>query len=861
MREFPETYDHRTAEAAWQPIWAAGTDFQWKSDLPAALDYVIDTPPPTVSGTLHIGHVYSYTQADIIARYFRMSGRNVLYPIGWDDNGLPTERLVEQVKKVRGGAMDREAFVALCRDVITTYEDDFRKLFSRLALSVDWSREYQTISDQCRAISQLSFIDLFNKGLLERRLEPTLWDPADRTAIAQAEVDEREQIGLINRVAFGLEDGGELIIATTRPELLAGCGAIMINPSHPRAAELVGRRAISPLYNVLVPIIADEAVDPEKGTGIVMCCTFGDITDINWWRTHKLPLRIVIDAAGRMIPDLPIGSQEWPSVDAEAARRTMANLAQQKIKQARQTIVELLKEAGALRGQDEVNQVVPVAERSGTPLEILVTPQWFIRTLEFKDALLAKGREINWHPDFMRQRFESWVEGLKWDWSISRQRHFGVAIPVWYSKRPNERGKILLPEMSQLPVDPLHDLPKGYTADDVEPEIDVMDTWATSSVSPQLITRSISPELGYDLDAHRRLFPMSMRPQAHEIIRTWAFYTIVKALLHQGTIPWRDICISGWCVAEDGSKMSKSKGNVIDPIKLLNEYGTDVVRYWTGTSQLGHDTVLSPNTLRQGRRLVTKLWNAARLAHLLLDKAAIKPATPKQDYDAGLIVNPIDKWLLGRLSETVRDATRAFEKYEYAQALRLIEDFFWRHYCDNYLEFAKARVKSDRELTAEQRSALHTVHHATLVLIRLFAPFLPFVCETLNDVFAGESGRETTSVHARGSWPNPEDQVEPGLFSEAGMLAIDVIGGVRKLKSELGVSVYAPVTELIISPAGTHDRVDAVHAALDQVRDDLRETAKAIELRVGDAPADWPSSLTASEILRVSLRLEPQIQA
>jgi valyl-tRNA synthetase len=402
---------------------------------------------------------------------------------------------------------------------------------------VDWSREYQTISDQSRIISQLSFLDLYNKGIVERRFEPTLWDPVDRTAIAQAEVDELERETKLNYLAFGVEGGVEVVIATTRPELLAGCGALMVHPDHPRAKELLGKRAITPFYNVLVPIIADENADLEKGTGVVMCCTFGDVMDIYWRRTHKLPLRIVIDEASRLSADLPIGTPDWPSTDVDSAKATMDALKGLPADKARAAILQMLTERGIVRGQVATRQVVPVAERSGAPLEIIVTPQWFIKTLDFKQEILAKGREITWRPEFMRQRFESWVEGLKWDWSISRQRHFGVPLPVWYSKREGEEGKVIVPSADELPVDPTQDLPKGYREDEVERETDVMDTWATSSVTPQLVTRSINDELGLDLDAHRRLFPMAMRPQAHEIIRTWAFYTVVKSELHFGRLP------------------------------------------------------------------------------------------------------------------------------------------------------------------------------------------------------------------------------------------------------------------------------------------------------------------------------------
>lgn len=857
MKEFPKKYKPSEAEAECAQRWAQDEAFRWDPAAPAETDYVIDTPPPTVSGALHIGHIYSYTQADIIARYFRMSGRNVLYPIGWDDNGLPTERLVEKVKKVRGGTMSREDFVALCREVIPPYEQQFRDLFTRIGLSVDWSREYQTISDDSRTISQMSFLDLYQKGLLERRLEPTLWDPADRTAIAQAEVEEIEREGKLNQIPFEIEGGGEpAVIATTRPELIGGCGALMIHPEHPRAKDLLGKRAITPLYNVPVPIIADEAVDPEKGTGLVMCCTFGDVQDINWFRAHKLPLRVVIDRAGKMKESLEIGSDDWPTLDAASAAATIDALAGLKAEKAKEKILEILKEKGLLLKQDPTHQVVPVAERSGAPLEIIVTPQWFIKTLEFKDQILEKGREITWRPEYMRQRFESWVEGLKWDWSISRQRHFGVPLPVWYSKRPGEEGRIIVPAADELPVDPTTDVPAGYEAHEVEGERDVMDTWATSSVSPQLNTRAVTQDYAVgDYETHKRLFPMALRPQAHEIIRTWAFYTIVKALHHEQTVPWKTIAISGWCLASDGSKMSKSKGNVIDPIKLLDEHGSDVVRYWTGTSRLGHDTAMSPNTLGQGKRLVTKLWNAVKLAHMSLDAAKIEAVSPRADIEAGRITHPLDLWLLGRLSETVTRATEAFENYEYAQALRVTEDFFWRAYCDNYLEMVKHRTRFEGEPGEAERSALHTLHHASLTLIRLFAPFTPYVTDMLNDIMLGRDGETTPTVHARGAWPDAADHAEPAGFREQGDAFVSILSAARKVKSELQVSMRAEVKMLTVS--GTS--ADTLTALIGDTQEDLKAVTNAAAVGLApEGPQGDPGAVSPDERFTVTLTMAPQ---
>ncbi len=855
MTDFPQKPDIAATEARWRAAWAEDPAFRWDPALPPEDDFAIDTPPPTVSGVLHVGHVYSYTQADIIARFWRMRGKNVLYPIGWDDNGLPTERLVEKVRKVRAGTMDREAFVALCREVIPEYHARFRDLFSRIALAVDWSREYSTISDEARAISQLSFVDLFEKGLLERRLEPALWDPADRTAIAQAEVEDSVQMGRLNRIAFGVEGGGEVEIATTRPELLSGCAAMMIHPDHPRAGELVGRRAITPLYQVPVPIIADDGVDPEKGTGVVMCCTFGDVADIGWWRAHRLPLRIVLEPTGRMKETLPIGTGDWPSLDPAGAERTVAALAGLKVGPAREKILELLAEDGALRGQEEREQIVPVAERSGAALEIIVTPQWNVRTLDFKEQLLAKGREIDWYPAHMRARFENWVEGLKWDWTISRQRHFGVPLPVWYSKRAGEEGRILLPTQDQLPVDPRSDLPAGYARDEVEAETDVMDTWATSANTPQLITRQISPERGHDAQAHQRLFPMRLRPQAHDIIRTWAFYTIVKALHHQGEVPWREITISGWCLAADGSKMSKSKGNVIDPIKLLDEYGTDAVRYWTGTSRLGADTAISPNTLKQGKRLVTKLWNAARLAHMSLDGHELAAVSPRADVAAGIITHPLDLWVLGQLSTTVQKATAAFEAYEYAQALRLIEDFFWHVHTDNYLELVKhrARVEPGQTPDAAQRSALHTLLHLTRGVLRLYAPFTPFVTEELAQHFRllGEAG----SIHARGTWPAAADHLDPDTGAEVGQCTLGVLAAARKVKAALKVSMRAEVARLAIDRGPALPEGIDLAACIAPVMEDLKATTAAEEIVIGPVNGGETAAPSNDDWLQVELTM------
>lgn len=826
-----DKYDFKISEEECRKSWKALNVYAWDATLPKSESYIVDTPPPTVSGYLHMGHVYSYTQTDITARYMRMAGRNVFYPIGFDDNGLPTERLVEATRKIRAVDMSREAFVRICHEVVQEAEEDFRTLFRSIGLSVDWAQEYQTISPTSMKLSQMSALDLFQKGHLYRTLQPTLWDPVDRTALAQAEVVDKDVASSMWDLAFAIRDGGEVIIATTRPELLGACCALFIHPDHPRAGALLGRTAVSPLFHVPVPILADERADPEKGTGVVMCCTFGDTTDIEWWRDHKLPTRVILDKAGRLGGFERIGSADWPSLDAAAAGRAAAELTGLKVNAARTKVVELLQALGVVRGSTAVSRMVPSAERSGAPLEILVTPQWFVRVLDKKDELLQRGNDIAWYPPYMQVRFDRWVENLKWDWCISRQRYFGVPFPFWYSKRPGEEGKVLTAHVDDLPVNPLTHVPRGYTADEVEPDPDVMDTWATSSVSPQLNSRGVAPGFMVDQQRHDLLFPATMRPQAHEIIRTWAFYTIVKSHLHEGRAPWKDITISGWCLAHDRSKMSKSKGNVVTPESLLERYGADVVRYWTGTSRLGLDTALSEDVLKVGKRLTTKLFNASRFVAMQLQTFSASPSTPRDDVAAGHIPCPIDQWILSRLSEVVKGSAVFFDRYEYADALHLIERFFWDDFCDNYLELSKARAYSDVGNEAERRSAQYTLWHCLETLLRLFAPTLPYMTETIyQSVFPGR----VPSIHMRGTWPKAGEHVASPEAEHAGAACVGILAAVRKAKSERQVSLKTPLAWIRVAPGRN---------APAQPQSLIAAVASDLAATIGAASLDWVDTL------------------
>ncbi len=813
MTNLPPKYNHQDVESKWQSIWNDTGIYHWDEKAHREQTFVIDTPPPTVSGMLHMGHVFSYTQADFVARFQRMSGKTVFYPIGFDDNGLPTERLVEKVKKVRASSMPREEFIELCREVVVEAEAEFEKLFKSIALSVDWRQKYQTVSDDSIKMSQLSFLDLAEKERAYRKLQPTLWDPVDITALAQAEVTDIEIKSYMNDIAFTSEDGGNLIISTTRPELLPACVAVFCHPDDKRYSNLIGKFAFTPLFNVKVPIIADEKVDIEKGTGLVMCCTFGDATDIDWWRDHKLPLKIILNKYGK------IDYLEEISSLSQENKEICSQLTGLKAKDARIKILEILSQHKLLLKQEEVIHVVKCGERSGAPLEILVTSQWFIKLLDIKKQLLEQCAKCNWYPSYMKIRLDHWIEGLKWDWCISRQRFFGVPFPVWYSKRKGEEGKIIYAHPEDLPVNPLVDLPKGYSKDEVEPDYDVMDTWATSAITPQLSSKAINKKYALDYERHQKLFPADMRPQAHEIIRVWAFYTIVKSYLHEESIPWKNLMISGWCLAADKTKMSKSKGNVVTPVDLIEEKGADIVRYWASNSKLGADIAYSEEVFKLGQKLSNKLFNASKFIEIQLSKLTLKPQSIKKDIESGLIFKPMDLWMLTKLYNTVEKATNEFNKFEYCNARTAIEDFFWNIFCDNYIEIAKTRSYNESAKDDKgQISALLTMYHSMNIILKLFAPFMPHICEEIYSHIYGD-----VLVTQRGSWPKIELMTYDSANEKIGDNFINILSAVRKLKAEQQISVGAPINELYI--LNCKDNID-----LEEIEDDLANVTKSIKI-------------------------------
>jgi len=850
-----KSYDPKEAEQRWQQAWHNTGVYAWNEAEPRENNYVIDTPPPTVSGVLHMGHIFSYTQADFIARYMRMKGMNVFYPMGFDDNGLPTERLVEKVRSIRATNMPREEFIKICLDVVREAEEEFRRLFKSVALSVDWNQEYQTISEHTRRISQMSFLDLFRKGEVYRKFEPVLWDPIDQTALAQADVKDEEMPSVFYDITFfvdGLKRSNgareEVVIATTRPELLPACVAVMYHPDDTRYVHLKGHEAIVPVFGVKVPFIADDKVLMEKGTGLVMCCTFGDQTDVEWWKRHNLPLRIILDKSGRMNGEALKNLAENHSAYERAKRATFQfaeKLNGMKVKDAREAVIATLRVYEIIRDSKEITHAVKCAERSGAPLEILVTPQWFVKILDKKEQLLEKVRQVKWHPDFMRLRAEQWISGLSWDWCISRQRYFGIPFPVWFiTESGSQDTKIVVADIEQLPVNPLVDLPKGYSlkqknADNtftatqeatgkeviIIPDVDVMDTWATSSISPQISSHGIG-ESAINAGRHSKLFPADLRPQAHEIIRTWAFYTITKAHLHENVIPWKNAMISGWCLDKHKRKMSKSIGNVVTPVDLIQEQGADAVRYWASTSRLGMDTAFSEDMLKIGKKLVNKIWNATNFAsqHFArIDTNAL--STPANDIKQGKITEVLDLWIISRLARTLEKASAEFEGYEYCDARVAVEDFFWKDFCDNYLELCKTRAYCQGGFSeAQSESAIRTLYYCLQTILKLFSPFIPHVTEEVwQAIFAG---KDKLSIHARGSWPEQKDYAIDLNAEAAGIAAVAVLEVVRKAKSERKVSIKYPLDSVIIYTNKSGERPELLNKAFD----DLKATTTSDEV-------------------------------
>jgi len=829
MSTIPDKPSLDGIEARWSEQW--NRDSTYAFDRSATRDQVfsIDTPPPTVSGSLHMGHVFSYTHTDIIARFQRMSGKKVFYPIGWDDNGLATERRVqnyfgvrcdptlpfdpgfeppfrgEPPKDHRAVAISRPNFIALCEELTALDEAVFEDVLRRLGMSYDWSMLYTTIDDHSRRASQRAFLANLERGEAYTQDSPTLWDVDYKTAVAQAEMEDRDTAGAYHKIAFHPVGGGaDIVIDTTRPELLPACVALVAHPSDERFQALFGTKATTPLFGVDVPIVAHHLADPEKGTGVAMICTFGDTTDVTWWRELNLESRAIVARDGRLLAETP-----WiTDPDGQARYGELAGLS---TKQAQRRIVEMLRTSGELLGEPRpIQHPVKFYERGDRPLEIVASRQWYIRNggreEQLRADLVARGNEIEWHPPHMQHRYTNWVEGLNGDWLISRQRFFGVPIPVWYELdedgNPNYDAPLTADD-ARLPVDPSTDVPDGYEESDRgKPggfigDADVMDTWATSSITPQIAGRWMEEDSTVDPrrvnDLFDRVFPMDMRAQAHDIIRTWLFSTTVRSHWQHGVAPWKHAAISGWILDPDRKKMSKSKGNVVTPLALLEQYSTDAIRYWAGSARPGLDTALSEDQMKVGRKLATKLLNVSKF---VLGWEA--PA------DHALADDPIDTSMLARLAAVVDECTTAFHGFDYARSLERTEGFFW-WFCDDYVELVKSRAYGGRGEAgaASARVALRTALNAVQ---RLFAPFIPFTTEEV------WSWWQRDSIH-QSPWPTAaEVTAAAGSPGDSALLEVvsEIVAQVRRAKTEAKASQRAGVDRLVVSaPTVLHEAITA----------------------------------------------------
>ena len=893
-------------ETTWGERWESEGTYAFDRSAERAEVFSIDTPPPTVSGSLHVGHVFSYTHTDTVARFQRMRGKAVFYPMGWDDNGLPTERRVQNYFGVRcdpslpydpdftpphtGGEgksikardqvpVSRRNFVELCERLTVEDEKQFEALWRRLGLSVDWSHTYQTIGERARKVAQTAFLHNLERGEAYQTAAPGLWDVTFQTAVAQAELESREYPGFYHRLAFHIVDeaaavkaeaagapvegGVDVCIETTRPELLPACVALVAHPDDERYQPLFGTTVSSPVFGVEVPVLPHPAAEKDKGAGIAMCCTFGDTTDIDWWRDLQLPLRAILRKDGRIETETP----EW--ITSEAGREMYEAMAGKTTFSAREVLVARLAQTGEMRGEPvKTVRQTNFFEKGDKPLEIVTSRQWYIRNggkewtnpasgTDLREELLERGRQLEFHPDFMRVRYENWVRGLNNDWLVSRQRFFGVPFPLWYKVGADgevDYDAILTPAESELPVDPSSDVPAGYTEDQrgkpggFVGELDIMDTWATSSLSPQLASGWLSDE-----DLFGRVYPMDLRPQGQDIIRTWLFTTVVRADLEFAALPWTNAGLSGWILDSDHKKMSKSKGNVVTSMGLLEQYGSDAVRYWASSARLGLDAAFEETQIKIGRRLAIKVLNASKFALSMgipwdADEAAVA-AAPAPCLDASEVSEPIDRAVLAALANVVDAATAAFEDFGHARALEVTESFFWT-FCDDYIELVKDRANDfdGSHDTAAVRSARATLAIAVDTFVRLLAPFLPFATEEV------WSWYRTGSVH-RAAWPQSDGLREASAGADAELVARAgaALAALRKVKSEAKTSQKTPILSVALAVAA--DRPEYAEA-IEVVRADLTEAAKVtgpftVEQAApaaDSAEGAFPVTVTAAEL-------------
>jgi len=792
--ELPKRYDPQEAEPRLQKFWAENKTYFFDPEDTKREIYSIDTPPPTVSGKMHMGHAFGNSQQDFIARYKRMQGFNVLQPFGTDDNGLPTQTLIQKLKKVRAQDMSRKEFTKLCLD---TLKEELRPAYlndwKRLGISCDFDVSYTTINSHCRRISQKSFIELYEMGRAYRKEAPAIWCPKCQTAIAQVELEDQDIDSTFNDIIFKSEEK-ELIVATTRPELLPACVAVFFHPDDQRYKSWEGKMAEVPLFDFSVPIMADERVNPEKGTGLVMCCTFGDKTDIEWQKAYNLPIKTAISRDGRMtsLADKYTG---------------------EKIKEAREKIIAEMKEKGLLIKQKPITHAVNVHERCGSEIEFIHSKQWFIRYLDLKEKMLDWGNELEWHPEHMKNRYDNWVKGLAWDWCISRQIFFGIPFPTWYCEECEE---VILAKIEDLPVDPTADKAPvdscpNCGSNNIKGENDIINTWATSSLTPTIVKELFKGKPVYEELIKK---PMNLRPQGHDIISFWLFNTVIKSQLHYQMKPWEHCFINGWMLDPNGKKMSKSKGNVIEPQKMIEKYSADALRYMSASCTLGEDFPFQEKDLVSGMKFINKLWNAAKFSIMHLE-----------DYEKIKVTSTFDRWLLSKLNKVIRNSTEGFEEYRYFKPKAEVEKFFWQIFCDNYLEIVKDRLYNPEVRgRTEKRSAQEALYQTLLIICKLMAPFTPHITEDIYQLFFKEKeGKE--SIHLS-SWPKFDEEMADERAEKAGDLGVGIICVVRKYKSEQQMSLKDELSEIVLI-----SEMEEFTELIKMIEDDLKAVLKVKEIK------------------------------
>tara|TARA_Y100000310_G_scaffold281722_1_gene302365 strand:- start:64 stop:2478 length:2415 start_codon:yes stop_codon:yes gene_type:complete len=784
--ELPKRYNPEEAEVKWMEFWEKEKIYKFDPDSKAEI-YSIDTPPPTVSGNMHLGHTFSYSQQDFVVRFQRMLGKSVFYPFGTDDNGLATERLIEKMKNVKGQFMERKEFVDLCLKTLEEIRPDFIHDWKRIGISADYNVFYTTIDEHSQKVSQKSFLDLYKQKRIYKKRAPFVWCPECQTAIAQVEMKDSERDSNLVYMIFDTSSGKQITIATTRPELLPACVAIHIHPDDKRFNKLIGQKAKIPFSGREVEITANKDVDMQFGSGIVYHCTFGDMDDVKWLEEFNVKPIEIMNKNGTL---------------NEKAGRFKGLY----VKKARKAVIEALKQENRIEKIDAIRHVVNVHERCETDIEILTTDQWFIKYLDLKNDFIKYGRKIKWYPAHMRARYENWISGLKWDWNISRQRHFGVPIPAWHCKKCNE---IVVADEKQLSVDPLVDNPKNKCkcgSDEFIGEKDVLDTWATSSLTPD-----IAAELFKDNKIYKKLLPMNLRPQAHDIITFWLFNTVVKSYFHHKDVPWKEVMISGWALDPHGKKMSKSKGNVVDPKETIKKYSADSIRFWAAGSNLGDDLPYQEKDLVTGQKFTTKIWNASKFTFMHLKDYKLKK--PKD-------MEIMDSWILSKLSKLVKESTEYFEKYEYSHTKLETDKFFWQMFCDNYLEIVKDRLYNPDKRGKEARlSAQYGLYNSLLTVIKLMAPITPFITEELYQLFF-KKHEKINSIHLT-KWPDLDliDEKKEKI----GDFMVYVLQHVRRAKTEKNLSLKNPVKKVIAKGKITK-------ADFEKIRSDLIATTSAEEI-------------------------------